>query len=338
MTDPVLVQTGPYAHKAELKEEIRFTSVGDVERSFTILIADHAIGSPEDETRRGIAILDNDNASVVLDGICEKRDPYGLATRIRFADIGTMDWKAFSAYCRSAETFRGDQPDIVEPCDLPRNGDVLRQAALGLNIDPSKDNRSTAVKALSENPDVPYRFPLADRDRMTAEICRHLMFIENGGQKSHIAWDIRMQKGWNKTGRIKGGTAVNAEFDSDWRHTIETNPHLSKRACAQAIAPFITAPMDVFDNGKFPCEFQLIGRNKGFLILHKFCGNFMLATRDVSMCDRLMRLRDDEIEALWVTCRVLDYDLSQPMRAAALEAQMHDMRLAYERGTLEIDA
>lgn len=327
-----IAQTGPYAHVAENIAEVRFTSRHDVDRSFTVLIADHAIDDPENEEKAGIAVLDNDNAVVVFDGLCGSSGARGTAIMFRFAHLSSMNWKDFSAACRNNPRYRGGIEDIDAVCEEPAAGNLARQAALGLSVSPEADSRSAFIRALSEDPDVPYKFPPSTRDSMVEEICRHFMYVENNGLRSHIGWDIRMNMNWNRTGRIKGETPMNPEHDFNWRHNVEQEPEVTQRALDSAMTPYTNGATCILDMDEFPCEFAQVGSKGGFLVLRKFCGLHMSATRDVSMFDRLMRLNDDQLEGLWVTCRVLDQDLSRQERMRTMEYEMHLQRKAFEEG------
>jgi hypothetical protein len=328
------VQTGPYIHASDNIEEIRFPSQGDVDRSFTVIIASHAHEEPDDVSRAGIAILDNDNSKVVFDGLLSGKDPESPLMTFRFASIPSLNWAQFNKLCRENPRYCGDIEDIDTPEEEPMEGNFDRQAALGLM--PQLDARSVFIREISANRDVPYKFPPLDREGMAQEICRHKIFVEQNGPRSHIAWDIRMNMNWNRTGRIKDLGGINPEQDANWRHTIENQPELTSRACADAISPYVSGPTHTLDMEKFPCEFEQVGENGGFLILKKFCGYYMSATRDMSFPDRILRLNDAQLEALWVTCRVMDQDLSLESRLRDMEYQMHIMRRSFEAGQLEL--
>ncbi len=327
-----ITHTGPYAHVAENITEVRFTSRHEVDRSFTILIADHALEDPEDEEREGIAVLDNDNSRVVFDGLMGTSGARGTAIMFRFAHLSSMTWEDFSAACRSNPRYRGGIEDIDTPRDEPAAGNLASQAALGLSISPDTDSRSDFIRALSEDPDVPYKFPPSSRDSMIEEICRHLMYVENNGLRSQIGWDIRMNMNWNRTGRIKGAEPMNSDQDFNWRHNVEQEADVTQIALRNAMLPYTNGVTCILEMEEFPCEFAQVGRKGGFLVLRKFCDLHMSATRDISMFDRLMRLNDDQLEGLWVTCRVLDQDLSREERMRTMEYQMHLQRKIFEKG------
>lgn len=330
-----LITTGPFAHAPQNIEEVRYPSTGDVERSFTIIIAEHAIEDPADQTRRGIAILDNDNATIIFDGLCSGICPKGPALTIRLAAIASMNWREFSRMCRENPRYRDGTRDIDEPVDEPENGNLTRQAALGLNISPSSDARSNFVREISADRHVPYKFPPINRAGMTAEICRHKMFQQAPHCSAHLAWDIQFPKRWNRTGRIEGLRKMDSAEDSNWRHMVDSNPEITRRAQMNVIEPFTLIPTCILDMTAYPCEFERVGENGADLILKKFAGRFMPSTRDIDMPTRLKRMNDASVEALWVVCRVLDADLSPASMVSQAEFEMHNLRCAYEDGNLD---
>jgi len=308
MTTDLEVQTGPYSHAQSKSEEVRFASAGDLERSFTVLIANLYVPDPEDTNRIGIAVLDNDNMKVVFDGLCAGNSASSIPMMFQFAHLTSLDWSCFAEICRTNPRYMGGIEDIDGAAAVPSPGNIDRQTSLGLIR--MKDARSEFIKTLSQDPELSYLFPPMDRDGMEAEICRHLMFVDPNDPWRHIGWDIRMNMGWNRTGRLKGGTPMSSRHDADWRHTVENDKSVIEDAASRALAPYISGPTSILDMEAFPCEFELAGKNNGFLILRKFCGFHMGVTQDWSIADRILKLSDDRLEALWVTCRVLDEDLN----------------------------
>lgn len=334
MSTGKLHQKGPYSYEEGNIEEIRFRSSGDVDRSFTALIVDHVTDDPTSHHRRGIAILDNDNQKIVFDGLYSDQPQSSILLRFRFASLPSLRWSEFSQLCRENSRYRGDIPDIDLITDIPNPGNQSHQAALGLL--PSQDIRSDFIKAISEDPDTPYSFPPIDREGMEEEICRHLMYIDADPlvPYSYITWDIRMNSGWNRTGRIKGCAGVDSGHDADWRHTVESDPSIVRQACQDALSVYLEPNCTIMDMEDYPCEFGIAGKNGGFLILKKFGNYHMGATRDVGISVRIQKFKNDAVEALWVICRVLDEDLSFENRRKDMEYQMHLSRVAYESGNL----
>lgn len=334
MSTRKLHQKGPYSYEEGNIEEIRFRSTGDVDRSFTALIVDHVTDDPASHHRRGIAILDNDNQKIVFDGLYADQPQSSILVTFRFASLTSLDWEEFSQLCRDNSRYHGGIADIDLITDAPNPGNQSHQAALGLL--PSQDIRSDFIKAISEDPDTPYSFPPIDREGMEEEICRHLMYVEPAplGNSSYIAWDIRMNSGWNRTGRIRGDAGVDPSHDADWRHTVENDESIVKQACQDALSVYLEGSCAIMDMEDYPCEFGVAGKNGGFLILKKFSNSHMRATQDVGIPRRMEGFMDEEVEALWVICRVLDEDLSFENRRKDMEHQMHLARVAYESGNL----
>lgn len=321
--------SGGYRHRADRISEIRFPSEGHLERSFSVLISEPE--SKDDGQIGGLAILDNDNMRVVMDGLDVNRPSGIVGQSLRKAFIETMDWDEFSAFCRLRKEYIPGIVDIDTPRHKPLEGNYLRQSALGLTLDPEKDCRSTFLKELSDDPDVPYVFPPSSIDMMRTEICRHLFFVAKNGLKSELAWDIRMNITWNRTGRVIGMPAVQAENDLNWRHEVSAGSEILAEACRAALEPYLSGPVEILDMEGYPAEFGLAGKNKGFLVLRKFAGHHMSITRDMTMADRLTKLRDDQLEALWACVKVMDVETSEENRARQMELEMHHLRVAYEK-------
>lgn len=329
MTRQLLSTTGGYLHAADDIKEIRFPVSGKTDRSFTILKAVRAKESQSPD-HAGIAILDNDNGLVVVDGIqsAEGNDCPSLA--FKMALITSMEWREFARFCRSQPRYRGGIQDIDRANKCPLPGDPIRQSSLGLTPTAKSDARSDFFRDLSENPDVPYEFPAMSLEQMSDEICRHPTFVENGGISARICWDIRLNFSWNRTGRVKDGPQMSDAYDLYWRHEVSENPLILERAKNGALSEFLKPDAIVLGLEEFPCTFSLAGSKKGFLTLDRFAGCSMCATRDIDIAGRILRLRDNELEALWAILRVMDVETEEQHRRHTMEWQMHLQRRAFE--------
>lgn len=326
------LQRGPYLYRPGNIEELRFASSGEVDRSFSILISEKIADPASSVASSGITVLDNDNLKVVFDGLYGSDEYTGAQVLIRFYSLVSMSWADFAEFCRNNAGYRGEIEDINSKAQVPSSGSPENQISLGLS--PIKDARSEFVRAISDDEGIPYSFPVMDRDGMMFEICRHLMYIDpKTPWCQNIAWDIRMNMNWNRTGRLRNMTEMDREQDADWRHMVENDPEIIREACEKSISAYVSQPVHILDMEQYPCEFETAGKNNGFLILKKFCGFHINATHDISIADRVMRLSDDAIEALWVACHVLDKDLSPEERRHDMEYQMHLSRMSFENPT-----
>lgn len=338
MSSEALRKTRSYFQHASRKEEVRFASSGDVERSFSLAVIDDSCIDERCELKRGIAIIDNDNLRIVLDGLDADKVNTAILVMLRIADFQTMEWQEFSEYCRKNPLYRGGIPDIDHWTKAPHPGNPQNQTFSGLAFDLHNDIRSDLLRDLDEDPEVPYSFPAIDRQGIEAEICSHLLFTERNGRRSHIAWDIRMNMSWNRTGRIRGGTYIDPITDHDWNQLLEDDPEIIKLACKKAIAEYTSGRTAILDMEEYPCEFRRIGNNMGFLIIDNFAGHFLFATPDISIPERLARLTDREIGALWAVVRVMDFETSRQMRITEMEYQMHLLRVDVERNNWKVPA
>lgn len=338
MSSEALRKTKAYLQYASRKEEVRFASSGDVERSFSLLAINDAKSDEARKLKPGIAIIDNDNLCVVLSGLDAEKVNTAILVMIRIADFQTMEWREFSEYCRKHPLYRGGISDIDHWTKTPHPGNPQNQKSAGFAFDPHNDIRSDLLRDLDDDPAAPYSFPAIDRAGIEAEICSHLLFTERNGRRSHIAWDIRMNMSWNRTGRIRGGSYIDPVTDHDWNQLILDDPEIIELACKNAVADYTTDPTTILDMEEYPCEFRRIGSKNGFLIIHRFAGHFLFATPDISVTERLIRLTDKEIEALWAVIRVMDFETSRQMRIVEMEYQMHLLRVGIERNNWKVPA
>ncbi|MFX4300197.1 hypothetical protein [Pseudosulfitobacter pseudonitzschiae] len=338
MSSDALRKTRLHFEYASRREEVRFESSGSVERSFSILVIEKQKSADAPDLKPGIAVIDNDNLSVVLQGIDADRMENPILTMLRVAELQTMEWQDFSEYCRNHPSYRGAAPDIDQWSKLPHPGNLQNQRSIGLANDQLQDIRSDFLRSLDDDPDVPYSFPAIDRDSIEQEIASHLRFNERNGRRSHIAWDIRMNMNWNRTGRLRGGTDVNPVHDHDWARLINDESEIIEIACQRATQDYTNGMISILDMEEYPCEFRRIGKNNGFLIIESFAGIYLFATPDIDISERLIRLSDPQIEALWAIVRVMDFETSRIARTLEMEYQMHLLRVETEKNNWKIPA
>lgn len=326
--------TRNYHHYDGDVDELRFHVPNGADRSFTIIKAIRS-SSDQSSSSAGIAILDNDNDMVVVDGVQADAGAHCPSMTVLMAMITTMTWEEFTKFCRKQQRFRNGIPDIDRISPRPNAGNPLMQAKLGLNPAPQSDARSELFRVMSDDPDTPYMFPPMSHDEMAEEICRHTTFVDIGGIRSRICWDIRMNFTWNRTGRLRNATRMSDDYDRDWRYEVEENPAILENAKNSALLQYLAPDCIILDLEEYPCQFGLAGENKGFLTLERFAGNSMSATRDIDLAGRILRLRDDELEALWAILRVMDLETSVEHRREVMEWNMHELRKAFECKTGE---
>ena len=325
-----MLQRGPFEYAPANIRELRFASAGEVDRSFTVLIASRVLDDFLQRNNTGIAVFDNDNDKVVFDGLHGHRTSGSKAMLDRLDSLAALDWTGFSNACRVNRHYCGGIADIDINCPLPNSGDSNAQQALGIN--PIIDNRSDFIRELANVPDVPYDLPSMERIEMFREINAHLMFREE--DRTYLAWDIRLNMKWNKTGHMDGMPALEKRHDKAWSHLVETDPTIIQEACREVMSVYVDAPTSILDMEEFPCEFILVGRNNGFLGLQKFHGQHMEAIEGQNISDLISDFNDAEIEALWVICRVLNDDLSAVNRSQDMEYQMHLLRRQWEKDAI----
>lgn len=170
-----LVRTGPYLHQPAFKQHISFKTEGDVDRSFTILIAAAVQDNAIHLDRNGIVVIDNDNWAVLADEIQPQSSGIRGASgeqRKAFEAIASLNWTEFTHLLHSCENFRQDvAADIATRSETPSTGNATRQIALGLRKADDIDLRDDFLRAIHAAGD--YNFPRATRRSMINDLLMH---------------------------------------------------------------------------------------------------------------------------------------------------------------------
>lgn len=333
--DPVI--TGPYVHAPENIAFISFETEGETPRSFSILIAESMIVEGRTYPANGIAILDNDNVSIVFDRAYEQ-DVTGKGPsrdqRTAFNFIQALGWREFSYFCRTRDGYRGAIADIDSRQPVPDPGHRDNQLRIGA-LDPAfVDNRNALIRSLHAQPELPYSFPRASRDSMVNEIMAHLVHYGREGT-SHLAWDIRMNFPWNKTGKIitngeNDGEEVDPAFDAKWLATLRHDTEIFEKACDNCIRPFVDSGFSPFEIEEVRADLRVAGANGGFIALRSFNDTDMGFTTQEELHGKLTAMDDATVMNLWMTVRTLDIDLSREVRGNDMALQLNSIRAERE--------
>lgn len=328
-----LAATGPFLHAREHRIDLRFDSAGDVPRSFTVVIAQGTLEHSAPISGNGVAIIDNDSGRVVCDGI-QASELRGAAPSpsqlMAFALLPEMDWTAFAGFCRSHDSYRGGFEDIDAGLALPNGGSRARQVELGL-LDPDfEDIRPVMLREINAISGMPYRFPISSRKAMINDILGHMTYRAQDGSRA-LAWDIRMNFKWNDSGRVRDGEAVCRSMDRRWAKMLQEDDDVFKRACDQALQPYVTAPFVALDMDESRAvELDVKGDNGGFLVLSSFAGQSMVHDSPRDLEAKLAQMSNDDLSILWATDRILTVDLSRAVRAAEMADAMNEVRASLE--------
>lgn len=322
-------RTGPYAHEPDMCREIRFATAGPVERSFSIVFATGCVTRPEDKAARGIAVLDNDNARVVTDGLRPVRgepDESDPVATIAIEVVANMDWNTFARTCRSSSRFRGGISDIDILSDIPDAGDANAQISLGLIDKVPSDIRTALMRDAHVSEQVPYTFPPMNRRRMEAEV---ISAAKSNEDSVGPGWKVLPEDGWNRTGRVHGKPLPDPGLDHDWRVQVTRTPSVLVEAARRFAEPYTQAPSEIMGLGplaKAECAFS----DDADLFLTRLGEQSVTAPTMDAFRTRVREMEDDQLVHLWAACRVMAEDLSVEELRENLPYHVHDLRQEFE--------
>lgn len=329
-----LVQTAGFLHEADDTAILRFPSSGSTPRMFMAFIAQGRYRNGGlDASMNGITIVDIDNTRVVAMKIKSRSTEAGEVTpdqRFALAILETLEWENFASYCRNADGYHRNVPDIEEGKAIPYPGNPENQRRVGTSVMPQIDIRSEFLNILDQDADVPYQFPQTTRDKAISEIMARERFSRDDG-KFHLACDVRMNFTWNKSGVIEGGNEVSSEYDKAWAHYYKSTPAVFERACETVLAPFLSLDFSVLDLGEEAvCHLDVMGPNAGHLVIKEFAERSMVFSSDAELRSCLEDMPVEDLANLWATLRVIDVDLSRPERARMLALEINELRSEIE--------
>lgn len=331
-TETALAAFGPYFHRKEARVDLRFDSVGSSPRSFTVLVAD-AVAKGPDNAKAGLAVYDNDNDRIVMDGL--NRQPntqlgLSLDQKIVLALMTEMTWGQFSSYVRKHPSYRGGVADIDSAQGVPAPGNMERQVALGLIEEGYSDIRPAVLREVHADRELPYTFPPASRAAIIADLAAHTLF-KTGDDRDMLAWDVRMNFAWNRSGRIEGQDAVDDRFDSRWAKESGNASDIFAQACETALKPYLAEPFKVLDlDDSLPIELDVMGGRGGFVVLKSVNGTALRGKGPQGLATALDALDDQTLTQVWAATRILDVDFSRSVRKEIMTDLLHDARLAQE--------
>lgn len=331
-------RTGPYIHPLEMCSDISFPSSGSRERSFTVLVASQNISRPDDLDAQGIAILDNDNGRVVVDGIRPVRNmtPDDPAAAMVLEMVCSMSWASFSKMCRRSDRYRGGIPNIDANLDTPLPGNPDRFTSKTPIFHPSADNRTGIMREMHLDKSTPYRLPSRTYAKMVDDIVEQAKrFSEGYG----LFWNLTPASGWNRTGRVANGPEIQEDFNEDWRREVSESPNMTNQAVLEFARPYLEQPSEIAGLGpEATCGFEIIlGGRRPVLKMQSINGHNLAADTEIEFLDKLSMLTKSEIAHLWASQRVMQGELSDEVLRESLPLYMADLRVALERDILEKD-
>jgi hypothetical protein len=308
---------GPYLHAEGFRRTKTFNEHQGIPRSFTVLIAgafDAGIIGPE---FNGIAVLDDDNRSVVLDQHVIERSGYdGPSPRqiAEFERIMTMDWAKFTKFVREHPRYRkGSVPDAFEK--IPDDG----------RLPPSDE----IIFKDKPGADCPYQFPLSTKREIVEFLSNH----EGHAPDRYgfcLSWDIKVYNLDNDLKSVRDEFRLDKAFDARWKQMVEKDDTYFDEACASGISQwtegsYTTYPGD--DAGRY--EFGIAGRSGGHLVLTKLDNTKMEFRSRVDFIEWLEQsATDKELVDLYKLVVSCDHDLKNP--SAEVEYQLGFIRQQFE--------
>lgn len=326
---PAHAVTEAYLHDPLWRSEVSFETAGGSERLFTVLIANDVDDQADPEAVAGIAIIDTATGKTVCDGLCAKARPTASPTidqRLSFGLIETMTWPSFSAYVQRQPTYRGGFPDIDGGSSTPETGSSID---MDTSLMRKRDLRTRDLKMMHMSPEFDYAFPSANREKMIADISRTTIYT--GPEGCALAWDIRMNFSWDRTGHMAGGGDVDPDFDAKWLEDSANGSETFESCCNDALEPYTgNAFVPLEREGAAAIMLEQRGAQGGFLALTSIGGQDITFEDREELAVMLEVLDDDQIVDLWASCRALDVDLGRAARAEEMAMHMHEARVAYD--------
>lgn len=316
-------RTGQYLHGPDDTLHLSFPT-GGVPRSFTI-IAYSAVEVDEiDLSRDGIAILDNDHMTVVLDGHLRAAPDRQAA----FMDqVKVMDWREFTEFCTTHRRFRNSSPDLHS--QKPDAGILVNQLHRGVVDQKTSegDLRSPNMIRADKDRDCPYNFPEASRRKMVSEILDHHATRDQQGMW-RLSWPVTVPSQLFNEGLVHGDKA----HDAAWTSHMVSMPEISHQAQLNVLDRFLTGNVGTWpksDAGRYTFEMSGAG-NEADLFLDRIDGVELSFENKASFGKFLDELGDTGIRDMWKLIRVIDHDLSQDALEQAMREEITAARAAFE--------
>jgi hypothetical protein len=334
-------QHGPYLYKDGWKAEKRFSADGSSTRTFTVLIAAAYNAGIIGSEHNGIAVLDEDNQTLVLDQHLREGSGYfgpSARQKAEYTRVMAMDWKAFSEFCRTNPGFkRGSAPDIeagAAPHHVEEDG--LREAIrTGKASEDGKDIRTAEMKYL-DDPSIEVgglKFLCRTREQMIVHLARHEM--DRSGRV--ISWNIKVRN-FDRSG--KGGEKTDPRFDARWEEYLEgpAGEQIFWQACEDELRQYVENEYTTYpgsDQGAY--KFGVTGRSGGYLYLRSWDGPEPGSGHDPMkfegrrhFVEYLRELSPNDLCRLYKLVANVDHDVKERGAAIAYHFSVHRAALEQE--------
>ncbi|HDZ53439.1 hypothetical protein LCGC14_0043840 [marine sediment metagenome] len=323
MTD-ISQKTWKYLHGPDDVTHLSFKT-GGVPRSFTAIQYAATERNEIDLNDDGIALIDNDQMCVVLDGHL-KNNPEAQASFM--SDVRKMSWSDLAAMALNHPRYRGSQDDFH--LKRPNSGVLVNQIQRGVLHAPTTDEdlRSPSMVAAHINPDCAYRFPEAGRARMISEILQHNCLQGDDGAW-RLVWDITPSKDAIPSGRLDAPEEQISAWDRHW----ESNPEISHQILGELTEPYFSGQIGTFpktDAGRYGfCGGGM--SNPAMLCLETIDGEMFSFSSRGDFGRFLDQLPDPAIRDVWKLVQVVDHDLSTEEISTLFKHRIAEMKEEFER-------
>ena len=322
-------KTWKYLHGPDDTVHLSF-STGGVPRSFSVIQYASLELEEIDFNCNGIAIIDNDALSVVIDEHLE----HETVEQIRFmSSVRKMDWKTFSSFCIEHPRYRDQAQDMKKA--RPDPGVVVNQIQRGVIHMPTsqKDLRSPSMVAAHADPDCVYDFPPnSTRSRMIIDLLSHDSIKDENGLW-RISWNPGFDKALLNSGFGSSHTDQSMDSNNDWSRHYKDNPEIRHKIIGDVLESFFSGRIGTWpktDAGRY--AFVSGGtENPDMVCLATFDGVDLGFESRGKIGAFLDQLEDLGVRDLWKLVRVVDHDLSQPVIDAACEIGLEQARVDFEQ-------
>lgn len=317
-------KTWKYLHGPDDVAHLSFKT-GAVPRSFSVLQYSAVERDQIDMTENGIAIIDNDNMSVVLDSHMKNRSAHQADF---MSQVRSLDWSAFAALALQHPRYRGSQDDFDQA--RPNPGVLTNQIQRGVMYAPVDDIdlRSPSMVRANVSPDCPYIFPRVTRSDALSVILSHRCTQGEDG-RWRLSWTLpahNMHPYFNRQGKT--------DEKSSWQKYCSENPELFDLAMQAVTEPYYAAALSTWpdsDAGRYTfcpggpedpnaiCLETIDGAEIDFGNRGEF-GAFLDALPDTALRDiwKLLRTTDHNLDHDLVTMRITEQ--LEPIRLEQLAA------------------
>lgn len=327
----LLQKTGPYLHAPDDLSRLLFET-GGTPRVFTLLIAAAVQTDRLDRTRDGIAILDEDEGRVLLDGHL-RGDPAACAAE--FYRIRAMGWPEFSELCRSSPRCRVAAADVRDVTGTPLPGSRRRQALLGGPrplpfSERAHDLRSDLMISADSDPDAPFRFPKVTRETAIDALSRTPLTRGQDGL-FRMSWPVRFPDSADLSG-LSGPGPVDRSLDPAWTELVGHRPEILEEARLEAILPLLTGRVGTWgtqDEGRY--DLTLSPSEEGVIVLSAFDGQPFGMREAREYGPRLAGLPIVQLRDLWKLKITLNHETSPDRVGALMGISLNRIRSETER-------